>query len=450
MFTHGVAAGDVDHDGDLDIVATQLHVSYLLRNNGDGNFTRTDGFLPWDNTIDSSQYNATDVHMFDANGDGWFDLVYGATGVMENNRSLLLINNKTGTFSDSSPIALPSVNRIGDAVIDISSADLDRDGDIDLVVTTATNNYTGNRVEILVNDGDGHFIDETDSRFSQSGNKGWLTATPLVDLNNDGHVDLVLSGFSGEGFGQVRQPFYINDGTGHFVRLPKSFLAEAQKGEPSRLSIFDANDDGRQDVLVYRRAGSTADYTMMLQADPGRKIKGSAASDALLGDRSKESVFGVGGNDVVFAAAGNDRLFGGSGRDYLNGGDGNDKVVGGSGSDRIVGGLGSDKLSGNGGRDIFDFNSVADSPSGSGRDLIVDFNDDRIDFQDIDANSEFSGNQAFTFIGADSFAAHGNVAGLIRIEMTGLVQADVNGDGLADFEVMVLSSKPLEANDFIL
>ncbi|HEY5720972.1 MAG TPA: FG-GAP-like repeat-containing protein [Allosphingosinicella sp.] len=138
------------------------------------------------------------------------------------------------------------------------------------------------------------------------------------------------------------------------------------------------------------------------------------------------------------------RLFAGAGDDVLQGGAGNDV---------IYGGLGTDTMYGHGGNDTFRFDSTAQSNPG-GRDGIQDFaNGDMIDVSKIDANTLAGGNQAFTFIGA---AAFGNHAGELRYENSGgpiwLIQGDTDGNGLADFElVLVLSdSDPITASDFFL
>jgi hypothetical protein len=56
---------------------------------------------------------------------------------------------------------------------------------------------------------------------------------------------------------------------------------------------------------------------------------------------------------------------------------------------------------------------------------------DIIDLSDIDANQNVAGNQAFTFVGDAAFS---NVAGELRATAN-LVQGDVNGDGIADFQI---------------
>jgi len=94
---------------------------------------------------------------------------------------------------------------------------------------------------------------------------------------------------------------------------------------------------------------------------------------------------------------------------------GNDTLAGQAGNDTLLGGIGADSLYGGLGNDLFDYNSVSESPAGVGRDVIADFSGagaalgDRIDLTTIDANSSAAGNQAFAYIGGAAFTAAGQL-----------------------------------------
>ena len=136
----------------------------------------------------------------------------------------------------------------------------------------------------------------------------------------------------------------------------------------------------------------------------------------------------------------------------LYGGAGMDRITGGSGNDLIFGGGGSDTLTGGAGDDLFVYASLAHSPA-VGRDRIIGFAPgDRIDLSAIDAVVATSGDDAFTFIGANAFSG---TAGELRVDGAGgvwAVSADVNGDGFADFSLVVLTSDARLATgaDFLL
>ena len=147
-----------------------------------------------------------------------------------------------------------------------------------------------------------------------------------------------------------------------------------------------------------------------------------------------------------------DTLTGNGGINVIAGGDGNDVISAGSGNDTLVGGSGVDTLTGGAGNDTFVFNLVSDS-SNTAPDIITDFKHaaDLIDLSHIDANSSAAGNQAFSFIGGATFGHH---AGELRVATASdgvHVYGDVNGDGLADFQLVLTGNvKTLLASDFIL
>jgi Ca2+-binding RTX toxin-like protein len=217
-------------------------------------------------------------------------------------------------------------------------------------------------------------------------------------------------------------------------------------------------------------------------------INGDAGNDTLSGGAGNDTLFGADGNDVLDGGLGNDTLSGGLGDDtYVvdaagdfvieGAGEGTDKVltalssytladnvenlaftgkkgftvtgnalansiVGGAGADTISGGLGNDILVGGGGKDVltggdgddaFVFLSSADS-SVKTPDVITDFlSGDRIDLSAIDANTKNKGiNDAFTFVTTDFT----KVAGQLRFS-GGLLMGDTNGDGRADFSILL-------------
>jgi Ca2+-binding RTX toxin-like protein len=163
---------------------------------------------------------------------------------------------------------------------------------------------------------------------------------------------------------------------------------------------------------------------------PVKTIKGSMRSNALTG------------------SAGDDHLFGYGGSDKLKGGSGNDLLSGGWGKDQLWGGLGDD---------TFVYKSISDSRPIASQDTIHDWGtwrngrgNDLIDLHSIDANLLRGGNQAFKWIGKAGFSGK---AGQLKTYFDGhdtFVQADVNGDRLADFQIKLVGKHALTAGDFLL
>ncbi len=183
-------------------------------------------------------------------------------------------------------------------------------------------------------------------------------------------------------------------------------------------------------------------------------ILGSIGHDWLRGDNGNDWVSGQAGDDSMLGGFGDDTLFGGAGSDVIVGGRDNDLLRGGDGDDTMFGGPGKDILTGDAGADTFLFASPIDSPPSPRRDTITDFERgiDVIDLSLIDADFGQIGDQSFSFVGENTF---GSVAGELRYEAlangSGIeVQADINGDGNANFRLVLTGISEIDASDFLL
>ena len=215
--------------------------------------------------------------------------------------------------------------------------------------------------------------------------------------------------------------------------------------------------------------GTTADAGALLDLiwSQGHRLTGSSGADTYVGSRFADTVNGGGGHDRLNGAAGADRLNGGAGRDHMQGGIGNDtlsggagadtlqggggadRLLGGSGNDRLNGGLGADLLTGGAGADVF----VIASPAEARGDRITDFgtmSGDRIDLRGIDAQTALIGNQAFTWIGSGTFSGSAGELRMAVASGTTRVQGDTDGDGQANFQLVLTGIKALIGADFLL
>ncbi|MFN5822237.1 MAG: right-handed parallel beta-helix repeat-containing protein [Novosphingobium sp.] len=160
-----------------------------------------------------------------------------------------------------------------------------------------------------------------------------------------------------------------------------------------------------------------------------------------MGNALGNQIFGSDGIDQLYGLGGNDTLDGGAGNDILNGGDGDDYIVGGAGIDKVWGGAGID---------YFAFGN--DVVGQVGNDEVMDFvrGVDKLDLTAIDANAAAAGDQAFRMIGTKNFSRK---AGELQVKAYGdgvLVAGDVNGDGVADFNIWVHGVSRLSGGDFVL
>lgn len=171
---------------------------------------------------------------------------------------------------------------------------------------------------------------------------------------------------------------------------------------------------------------------------------GEAAGDRFL---SIENVVASAYNDDVRGDEASNALYGLQGHDMLCGRFGNDQIYGAEGNDYIVGGAGVDWLHGGAGRDTFTFHFVDESAPGA-LDTIADFTGgmDLINLSFIDANLGLSGNQAFLYVGGNTFSG---VAGELNFRNS-ILSGDLNGDQIADFQLSLLGAPSLSVTDFFL
>ena len=162
--------------------------------------------------------------------------------------------------------------------------------------------------------------------------------------------------------------------------------------------------------------------------DPGtlvsgqRDFSGGSKSDRLTGNVLANTLQGNNGRDVLIGDLGNDVLKGGADNDRLNGGEGADLIIGGGGRDRFI------------------YRSAADSTIGQSDTIRNLTSKDRFNLRGFD------GDVPLTFIGNDTFSGS---AGELRTTRSSL-QADLDGDGSADFRVNFTNRFRLEADQLVL
>jgi hypothetical protein len=237
--TTSVVLGDVDCDGDMDLVIGNLGgQSRLYLNNGAGTFTdATASRMP----VHSD--TTTCLVLGDVDGDGDLDMVIG--NQYGNNR--LYLNNGTGSYFDGTSSRLPADS---DLTWSVTLGDVDGDRDLDLVVGNSGYYPSGQQNRLYLNDGTGTFTDATAGRMPVDDDNTQSVA--LVDVDVDGDLDLVI----GNGGGQNR--LYLNDGAGAFTDATASRMPV--DGEwTSSVAHGDVDGDGDPD-LVFGGVGQTRLY----------------------------------------------------------------------------------------------------------------------------------------------------------------------------------------------
>jgi hypothetical protein len=220
--TRSIVLGDVDGDGDFDLITGNAGDNRVWLNNGSGVFTDAGQALGSGNT--------QSVTLGDIDGDGDFDLVAGNIG-----ENRVWLNNGSGVFTDSGQ----ALGNFG--TLSIALGDVDVDGDLDLV----TGNTVDNRV--WLNNGSGVFTDS-----GQALGNGNTQSVDLGDVDGDGDLDLVTGNGREVGLGGLGEDnhLWLNNGSGVFT------VAVHVLGNGNTKSVALRDVDGDDDFDLITANGS--------------------------------------------------------------------------------------------------------------------------------------------------------------------------------------------------
>jgi len=198
VFDHGGATGDIDNDGDMDIVITGgTHDSPLicLLNNGKGFLKKRK----------CGGIFAFALELADMDGDGNLDALLGAE---ENDKNIdftgIVWNDGRGNFNKHNNTSLPQHKKHYSGMPEVSASDLDNDGDLDIVYSRVGHLYVGTAIQIIENLGNKKFKDhglfllvEAPADFIPAGEghewNDFIEDIRFRDLDKDGDIDLYLS-----------------------------------------------------------------------------------------------------------------------------------------------------------------------------------------------------------------------------------------------------------------
>ena len=246
VFDHGGATGDIDNDGDMDVVITETKwqtgtAFWCLINDGTGYLTKRK----------CGGVFAFGLELADMDGDGDLDALLGAHEFDKNiNYTGVLWNNGKGYFSQKTK--LPQHKKWG-TIPEVSASDLDNDGDLDIVYSRAGELYVGTAIQIIENLGNKKFKDhgifplvEAPANFKPVGEgnewNDFIEAILFRDLDNDGDTDIYLASGSSKTNGMVM----VNHGDFAFETLPPHAallldqLAKDQTKRKAALAVIEA------------------------------------------------------------------------------------------------------------------------------------------------------------------------------------------------------------------
>ena len=238
-----IAVGDVNKDGLDDFYAcgARGQGGALMVQQKDGTFKETDSTL----FAKYAMCEDVDAVFFDANGDGFQDLLVVSGGNEPEGNSpfflkdRLYINDGKGHFKEKPDFFVQKYYNKSCVAV----ADIDHDGDMDVFIgtlATTTSNQFGKPMSsyLLINDGKGKF-DIATYKTIQLSNIGTVTSACFADVNNDGWADLIVTG---EWMGV--KIFINNHGTFTESDIPNS------TGLWQTVFATDINGDGYPDILA--------------------------------------------------------------------------------------------------------------------------------------------------------------------------------------------------------
>jgi hypothetical protein len=236
-----IKAVDVDKDGDLDIITGGAYQSQLKL------FLR--GASGWTDASAQFPQQATSVHDVepgDVDGDGDIDLLIadsngnpttGSTG----GRTKLYLNDGNGTFTDATVTNMPDI--LVRWSWDVELVDVDNDWDLDALVSCkrCTTSY------LFRNDGSGKFTDDPNALPHFSNNYEF----EAIDIDNDLDIDLatINDGVS------LRDHVFINDGTGKYTDESAARLTGTANPQTDDNAVIWVDADGDPDIFTASLSG---------------------------------------------------------------------------------------------------------------------------------------------------------------------------------------------------
>ncbi len=185
----------------------------------------------------------------DINHDGLEDVFIGSS---KRNKSAIFLQQPNGKFIQSKQIALDNDSTYED--VDAAWVDVNNDGHLDLVVASAGNEYYGDdehlTPRVYLNDGKANF-----TNLSNAFDKLYVNASCIIpyDFNNDGFIDLFVGGRSVPWeYGKIPHSYLLqNDGKGKFKDVTDQFAKElSEVGFVTQAIWFDIDKDGDKDLIL--------------------------------------------------------------------------------------------------------------------------------------------------------------------------------------------------------
>jgi enediyne biosynthesis protein E4 len=316
-FCHGIIAGDIDNDGDVDVFLCNYGSNVLYLNNGDGTFKDISHAAG----IDAPNWSSSGA-MLDYDNDGYLDIyvsnygiwkypedhhrvgdaekkvwLYSSPRTIKTTKHLLYHNNRNGTFTnvydkvitaekevkdpktgEISKVRLPSPRDDGHG-FGVVTADVNDDGLIDIYVANDMNpNF------LFLNRGDGTFDDVSDlsgAAYDVNGQAQSGMGVDAEDVDGDGLAELFVTNFANE-----YNTLYQNMGKGIFFDSTAFFglASDTMPWVGWGTALADFDNDGWPDCFTAnghvdnnrRQIGQPVDYEeipLLFHNDQGKRFR---------------------------------------------------------------------------------------------------------------------------------------------------------------------------------
>ncbi|CAF0813059.1 unnamed protein product, partial [Adineta ricciae] len=260
----GIALGDINLDGRLDIIVANFGTDNIGILFGNANHTFNDP-ITYSTGVKSSP-SALVVNYF--NDDGLLDIIVNRYG---GNSIGIFFGKSNGTFAD-----MLTISTMKSRPVYIEAGDFNNDNRLDIIVV----NYGTNSISIYLNVNNGTFSDEINYSMGYDSIPYSLV---VGDFNQDKNLDVAVANYGTDNIAVLL-------GVGNGMLFPPTFYSTKYGSQPASVAIGDLNNDNKLDLVVansgthsigifYGHKDGVFEQQQLVELDASASIQFVATSD---------------------------------------------------------------------------------------------------------------------------------------------------------------------------